>query len=63
MIEYLPYRLTIRNVDPAMADLLRDIALKKCITLGDAFDDAVLAFQEQLTATDDREKLIARYSK
>ena len=39
------YRITIRNVDPELADLLREMADDAGITLGDAFDEAVIALE------------------
>jgi hypothetical protein len=43
-----PYRITIRNVDPNMADLFREIAQVNDMTLGDAFDEAVTAWEGNL---------------
>ena len=43
MSEY--YRITIRNIDPELGDLFRTIAYEKGQTLGDTFDDAILALE------------------
>ena len=42
------YRITIRNVDPELADLFRDLAVETNLCLGDMFDDAVLALEQQM---------------
>lgn len=35
------YRITIRNVNPETADMLREVAVESGYTLGEAFDQAV----------------------
>ena len=48
MDQHQPYRITIRNVDPEIADLLRNIANEIGVPLGEAFDEAVLALDRHL---------------
>lgn len=46
------YRVTIRNVDPDTADLLRRVAFDNQMTLGEAFEEAVLTWWDSLEEVD-----------
>ncbi len=45
------YRITIRNVDPEAADMLREVAVESGETLGELFDQAVQYWYERLPET------------
>ena len=42
------YRITIRNVDPVAADMLREVAVESGETLGEMFNQAIERWYEWL---------------
>ncbi len=49
------YRITIRNPDLEMVELLRETASRNAMTLGECFNDAILTWHENLLDFDPRQ--------